>query len=242
LVDQVREARSGYRRVYGVRKTWRQLKRMGVSDVGRARVMRQKGWQGVRRGRRVRTTRAEQAAERARDLVERRFQASRPNQLWVADFTYLRTYSGFCYLAFILEHATLSWTGFYNHERLHEQLGDVPPAEYEALHATNDTTSEHAAQTPTDRRAERAAHAPRAGGEDSTPTETGASRPPRPTGQRSHRARRPTSKHETWKPTNRASRKPGALHAGLGDARVSEYRRRYSSDWPPAVSHAAAAV
>jgi putative transposase len=235
LMVEIEAARDGYRRVYGQRKTWRELQRRGV-DVGRdrvARLMRQAGLQGVRRGRRPRTTTpAESAAERARDLVERRFVASGPNQLWVADITYLRTYGGFVYLAFILdvysrlivgwqlashlrtelvldalemavalrrpneglvfhsdrgsqytslaytdrldeldiapsvgskgdaydnamaeafvatfkgeliqgrllpsyehaEHETLSWIGFYNNQRLHEELGDVPPAEYE---------------------------------------------------------------------------------------------------------------
>lgn len=235
LVRQIHAARSGYRRVYGIRKTWRELSRRGV-QVGRDRVgrlMRSEGLHGVRRGRRHRTTTpGECAADRARDLVQRRFVADGPNRLWVADITYLRTYAGFVYLAFILdvfsrrivgwqiathmqaqlvidalemavalrdldgrlvahsdrgsqytslrytdrldelgidpsvgsrgdaydnamaeafvgtfkaelvhgrrfgslqaaEHKTLSWISFYNRERLHEQLGDVPPAEFE---------------------------------------------------------------------------------------------------------------
>jgi transposase InsO family protein len=234
LVGEIHAARAGYRRVYGARRTWRELARRGVR-AGRdrvARLMRTAGLCGVRRGRGVRTTTAEAAAERARDLVERRFVAEAPNRLWVADITYLRTYAGFCYLAVILdvfsrrivgwqiathmraqlvldalemavalrdldgrlvahsdrgsqytslrytdrldelgidpsvgsrgdaydnamaeafvatfkaelvggrafqsfEHAereTLRWIGFYNHERLHEQLGDIPPAEFE---------------------------------------------------------------------------------------------------------------
>lgn len=106
LVEQIRAARSGRCWVYGARKTWKRLRRMGVTDAGRdrvARVMRQQGWQGVRRGHPVRTTIADTAVERARDLVGRRFVADAPNQLWVADFTYLRRYDGFCYLAFILD-------------------------------------------------------------------------------------------------------------------------------------------
>jgi putative transposase len=238
LVEVIRAARTGYRRVYGARKTWRELRRRGITDAGReriARLMRSQGWRGVRRGRGVRTTKADLAAERARDLVQRSFVARGPNQLWVADLTYVRTFSGFAYLAFILdvysrrivgwqiathmrtelvldalemahalrqpqtgliahtdrgsqytslrytdrlgelgiapsvgsvgdaydnamaeawvasyktelvdgrpypsfehaEHAALSWIGFYNTERLHEALGDLPPAEYEALH------------------------------------------------------------------------------------------------------------
>jgi putative transposase len=237
LVGEIHAAREGYRSVYGVRKTWKQLKRRGVTDAGRervARLMRQEGLRGVQRGRKRRTTTPDEATkERARDLVNRDFTASRPNQLWVADLTYVRTWQGFCYLAFVLdvysrmivgwqlathmrsslavdalemavglrqppaglvahtdrgsqytslhytdrlddhgiapsvgsrgdaydnamaeawvatyktelvcgrlqsfehlEHETLRWISFYNHERLHEELGDVPPSEYEEV-------------------------------------------------------------------------------------------------------------
>jgi transposase InsO family protein len=241
LLVEIAAAREGYRRVYGQRKTWRELRRRGI-DVGRdrvARLMREAGLEGVRRGRRPRTTTpAEREAERARDLVQRQFVADAPNQLWVADITYLRTYGGFVYLAFILdvysrmivgwqlashlrselatdalemaaalrqpagqglifhsdrgsqytsvaytdrldelniapsvgskgdaydnamaeafvatlkaeliqgrtlpsfehtEHQLVPWIGFYNHHRLHEELGDVPPAEFEAAALT----------------------------------------------------------------------------------------------------------
>ena len=105
LIEEIHDARSGYRRVYGQRKTWRELRRRGVS-VGRdrvARLMRAEGLAGIRRGRGVRTTQSEAAADRARDLVDRRFSADRPNRLWVADLTYVRTYAGFVYLAVILD-------------------------------------------------------------------------------------------------------------------------------------------
>jgi transposase InsO family protein len=77
-------------RVYGVRKVWRQLMREGivVARCTVARLMRAEGLRGVVRGARVRTTIPE-AVDRPRDLVEREFVASRPNQLWVADFTYV---------------------------------------------------------------------------------------------------------------------------------------------------------
>jgi putative transposase len=237
LVVEIHAARDGYRRVYGVRKTWKQLKRRGV-DVGRdrvARLMRQEGLEGVCRGKKKRTTIPNEATlERARDLLQRDFSATRPNEKWVADVTYLRTWTGFVYLAFILdcysrmivgwqlathlrtglvmdalemanglrrpdagliahsdrgsqytslaytdrldelgaapsvgsrgdaydnamaeawvatfktelvdgrrfpsyehaEHETLHWIGFYNEDRLHEELGDLPPAEYEQM-------------------------------------------------------------------------------------------------------------
>ena len=235
LVREIHAARAGYRRAYGVRKTWKELSRRGV-EVGRdrvARLMRREGFEGIRRGKKKRTTVADEAAiEAARDLVQRDFSAGGPNCLWVADLTYLRTWSGFVYLAFILdvfsrmivgwqlqthlqtelvvdalemanglrrpaqgliahtdrgsqytslrytgrldelgiapslgsrgdaldnamaeawvatlktelvdgrvfasfehaEHETLHWISFYNKERLHEELGDIPPAEYE---------------------------------------------------------------------------------------------------------------
>jgi len=238
LLLEINAARSGRRRVYGARKTWKELRRRGV-DVGRdrvARVMRSNGLEGKLRGRKHRTTTPDEAAaEKARDLLQRDFSATRPNEKWVADITYLRTWNGFVYLAFILdchsrvivgwqlqthmraelvldalemanglrrpgagliahsdrgsqytslsytdrldelgaapsvgsrgdaydnamaeawvasfkselvdgrrfpsfehaEHEVLDWIGFYNHERLHEALGDLPPTEYEAEH------------------------------------------------------------------------------------------------------------
>jgi transposase InsO family protein len=106
LLVEIYAARAGYRQVYGVRKTWKELRRRGV-EVGRdrvARLMRAEGLVGVRRGTKRRTTIPEEAAlERARDLLQRDFSASSPNEKWVADITYLRTWSGFCYLAFILD-------------------------------------------------------------------------------------------------------------------------------------------
>jgi len=244
LLVEIEAARSGYRRAYGARKTWKELRRRGI-EVGRdrvARVMRQNGLEGKRRGGRRRTTIPDEAAlERACDLVQRDFSATRPNEKWVADLTYLRTWHGFVYLAFILdcysrmivgwqlarhmrtdlvldalemanglrrpvagliahsdrgsqytsirytdrleelgaapsvsskgdaydnamaeawvatfkselvdgrtfpsfehaEHETLSWIGFYNEGRLHEALGDMPPAEYERMNIKTDNT------------------------------------------------------------------------------------------------------
>lgn len=106
LVTEIHAARTGYRRAYGARKTWKELKRRQV-PVGRdhvARLMRQEGIVGYRRGRKHRTTIPDEAAvERARDLLQRDFTATRPNEKWVADLTYIRTWNGFVYLAFILD-------------------------------------------------------------------------------------------------------------------------------------------
>lgn len=93
------------RRVYGAKKVWKQLRREGhaVARCTVARLMRQQGLRGVVRGRRVRTTRPEPAAERPQDLVQRDFRARRPNQLWVADLTYVATWRGFVYVAFVID-------------------------------------------------------------------------------------------------------------------------------------------
>ena len=91
--------------VYGVRKVWRQLGREGLA-VGRDRVgrlMRSLQLSGVRRGKPKRTTRPRPGAEPAQDLVDRCFQASSPNRLWVADLTYVWTSAGFSYTAFVID-------------------------------------------------------------------------------------------------------------------------------------------
>ena len=92
--------------VYGPQKVWKQLRREGerVARCTVERLMRAMGLAGVRRGRAwVITTRADAAADRPADLVERRFVATRPNQLWVADFTYVATWRGFVYVAFVID-------------------------------------------------------------------------------------------------------------------------------------------
>jgi putative transposase len=91
--------------VYGVRKLWRQLGREGI-DVARctvARLMRQMDLQGVVRGKSVRTTISDKAAPCPLDRVNRDFKAPRPNALWVSDFTYVATWSGFVYVAFVID-------------------------------------------------------------------------------------------------------------------------------------------
>jgi putative transposase len=89
--------------VYGARKLWRQLHREGI-PIGRDRVsrlMREAGLQGVRRGKKHFTTRPDERAARPPDLIERDFTAEAPNRLWLADITYVRTWAGFCYVAFV---------------------------------------------------------------------------------------------------------------------------------------------
>ena len=92
-------------RVYGVRKIWHQLKREG-QEVARctvARLMRDLGLQGVVRGRSVKTTVPDGLLERPLDRVNRQFKVSRPNALWVADLTYVATWRGFVYVAFVID-------------------------------------------------------------------------------------------------------------------------------------------
>jgi transposase InsO family protein len=91
--------------VYGVRKVWRQLGREGTA-VARCtveRLMRGLGLRGAVRGRGFKTTIPDELAARPLDLVERNFTAERPNQLWVSDFTYVATWRGFVYVAFVID-------------------------------------------------------------------------------------------------------------------------------------------
>lgn len=91
--------------VYGVRKVWRQLQREGftVARCTVGRLMANLGLRGVIRGKRVRTTISDKAAPCPLDHVNRQFQAPRPNALWVSDFTYVATWSGFVYVAFVID-------------------------------------------------------------------------------------------------------------------------------------------
>ena len=91
--------------VYGARKVWRQLRREGF-NVPRCKVerlMKVMGLQGVIRGKRVRTTVPDKAAPCPLDHVNREFHAAKPNTLWVSDFTYVSTWSGFVYVAFVID-------------------------------------------------------------------------------------------------------------------------------------------
>jgi putative transposase len=91
--------------VYGADKVWAQLNREGhrVARCTIERLMRDLGLRGVVRGKKHRTTTSDETAARPRDLVERDFTAVAPNRLWVADLTYVRTWSGFVYVAFVTD-------------------------------------------------------------------------------------------------------------------------------------------
>ena len=104
-MPQVERVWQAHLRVYGADKVWRQLHREGTR-VARGtveRLMRRLGLHGVRRGKSVRTTVPDAAVPCPLDRVNRQFRAERPNQLWVSDFTYVSTWQGFVYVAFVID-------------------------------------------------------------------------------------------------------------------------------------------
>lgn len=105
LRDEIQRVYDANFQVYGVRKVWEQLDREGI-EVARCtvtRMMHAMGLQGAVRGRATVTTHADETAARPLDLVDRNFTATRPNQLWVSDFTYVATWRGFVYVAFVID-------------------------------------------------------------------------------------------------------------------------------------------
>ncbi len=105
LKAQIRRVWDEHCQVSGVRKVWRQLRRegIGVAKCTVRRLMRDLGVQGAIRGRAFKTTITDDAAARPLDLVDRDFTASQPNQLWVADVTYVATWRGFGYVALVID-------------------------------------------------------------------------------------------------------------------------------------------
>ena len=106
LRDAIRRLWDTHYQVYGPRKVWRQLRREGhrVARCTVERLIAQMGLRGATRGRAwITTTHAADAADRREDLVERQFVATGPNQLWVSDFTYIATWRGFVYAAFVVD-------------------------------------------------------------------------------------------------------------------------------------------
>ena len=110
--------------VYGARKLWRQLHREGI-PVARCtveRLMRELSLSGVVRGKVKRTTVADESAPRPADLVERDFHAPAPNRLWVADLTYVPSWSGFVYVAFVIDVYSRSVVGWQASRSLRTEL------------------------------------------------------------------------------------------------------------------------
>ena len=105
LKDEVQRVFEANFRVYGVRKVWRQLQREGF-EVARctvARLMKAMGLEGIIRGKPIRTTVSDKAAPCPLDHVNRQFHVPAPNMLWVSDFTYVATWTGFVYVAFVID-------------------------------------------------------------------------------------------------------------------------------------------
>ena len=137
LLAQIQTVWDHNLQVYGYRKVWRQLQRQGV-QVARctvARLMRKHSIPGVWRGKGKRTTVCDPELQRADDLVNRQFTASRPNQLWVADFTYVATHQGFVYTAFIIDVFARRIVGWKVAKRMDTDL--VMDALEQALYARN---------------------------------------------------------------------------------------------------------
>lgn len=105
LLAEIRRVHADSGGLYGARKVWWQLEAEGMPTARCTveRLMRHAGLAGVTRGKRRRTTIPDEAADRPTDLVERDFTATAPNQLWVADFTYVATWSGVVYVAFVID-------------------------------------------------------------------------------------------------------------------------------------------
>ena len=140
--------------VYGAEKVWRQLNREGIA-VARCtveRLMRQLGLQGVRRGKTLRTTIADPKAPCPLDRVNRQFRAERPNQLWVSDFTYVSTWQGWVYVAFVVDVFSRRIVGWRQSSAMHTEfvldaleqaLYDRKPSEDDGLVHHSDRGSQY---------------------------------------------------------------------------------------------------
>jgi putative transposase len=152
-------------RVYGVRKVWRQLQREGF-DVARctvARLMRAMGLEGIIRGKPIRTTVSDKAAPCPLDHVNRQFHAPAPNMLWVSDFTYVATWTGFVYVAFVIDTYARRIVGWrvsrtahasFVLDALEQALHDRRPAQGSRLVHHSDRGSQYVSIRYTERLAE----------------------------------------------------------------------------------------
>jgi transposase InsO family protein len=139
LCEHVRRVWEENRQVYGARKVWLQMNREG-HEVARCtveRLMKRLGIQGVIRGKTFKTTIPDDEATRPFDLVSRNFSATRPNQLWVADLTYVATWRGFVYVAFVIDVFSRMIVGWRVSNSLRTDL--ALDALEQALHARPDT-------------------------------------------------------------------------------------------------------
>jgi len=134
LMAQIRRVHADNFGVYGARKVWRQLGREGIA-VARCtveRLMRRRGLRGAVRGKETRTTIADKASPCPADKVNRRFRAPHPNAPWVSDFTYVATWQGFAYVAFVIDVFARRIVGWRVSRTAHADF--VPDALEQALH------------------------------------------------------------------------------------------------------------
>ena len=148
--------------VYGARKVWRQLNREGI-EVARCtveRLMAEMGLAGAVRGKPVKTTRPDPAAPCPRDRVNRQFHAPRPNALWLSDFTYVATWAGFVYVAFVIDafarrivgwRVSRSMQAEFVLDALEQAIHDRRPAERDALVHHSDRGSQYVSIRYTER-------------------------------------------------------------------------------------------
>jgi putative transposase len=135
LMPDIRRVWDANLKVYGADKVWHQMNREGIA-VARCtveRLMRRMGIQGARRGKAVRTTMADPAVACPLDRVKRQFKAERPNQLWVSDFTYVSTWQGWLYVAFVIDVFARRIVGWRVSSSMHTDF--VLDALEQALHA-----------------------------------------------------------------------------------------------------------
>lgn len=123
-IEAVQADKAKGRGVAGYRKMWHLLKRDGVAAprCQVERLMRTHGMQGVVRGKRFSTTKSDPSAPRPEDLVQRDFTAARPNQLWIVDFTYVPTWSGMGFTAFVTDVYSRRIVGWRTHHRMPTEL------------------------------------------------------------------------------------------------------------------------
>jgi putative transposase len=125
LTGEIHRVHAANYGVYGAPKVWRQLNREGISGVARIsveRLMRREGLRGVVRGGYKSVTTPAKDPDDRPDLVDRNFSATRPNQLWVADLTYVRTISGFVYVALLIDVFSRMIVGWQVSHSLHTDL------------------------------------------------------------------------------------------------------------------------
>lgn len=165
LLPQIHRVWEQNMKVYGADKIWRQLHReqQAVARCTVERLMRRLGIQGVRRGKTVRTTIADTAAPHPLDHVKRQFKADRPNQLWVSDFTYVSTWQGWLYVAFVIDVFARRIVGWRVSSSMHtdfvldaleQALYDRQPSQNESLIHHSDRGSQYVSIRYTERLAE----------------------------------------------------------------------------------------